>query len=469
MNQLSSTSATWRSSTSMIFWGVLALTIFGCAASFCEFFFGILDNAKAHLDKLFDTAAYIGDQSHAEGFFKFYTVHGRLAIWTRAFEVLTIGGWIAYVIGLSKFRQTQSSNKGRWLTGNLYSACWLGLIAMACTFIGSFLGLFGLLLRFAGWILNLISLFKFRGAFNQLSIEDSWNNMARRGAGNLRTSYTFGIILVFYPIIIFLTVLFISLGSISNFSNIASNFANDGMNAVASLIGGSIALFILLALAATLLWICQVCYLISGWSKIKNGLPVDDAEDEYLSDNSTVMILCSIFASVILMGLVAWSCISPLTNKNATYAIGKNEVEDVSFSEDMTQSEKNEESISNFSKTEEEVTAFEEEEIQDDVEPTGEEYTNSYKGSINGKYAIEMTLTTDGSTYYSGEYFYTKNKQPIQLRGQLTDEHEHLVLEEYVGMNMTGKFEGTLTPNGYSGTWTRADGKASYPFSITKK
>lgn len=62
------------------------------------------------------------------------------------------------------------------------------------------------------------------------------------------------------------------------------------------------------------------------------------------------------------------------------------------------------------------------------------------------------------------------DKQPIQLRGQLTEDgYEYLVLEEYVGMNMTGKFEGTLTRNAYSGTWTSADGEKSYPFSVTRK
>ncbi len=102
-------------------------------------------------------------------------------------------------------------------------------------------------------------------------------------------------------------------------------------------------------------------------------------------------------------------------------------------------------------------------------EPAGDEYTHVYAGTINGKYAIEMTLTTDGGAYYTGEYFYTKNRTPIQLRGQLTDDYEHLVLEEYVGMNMTGKFEGTLSPKRYYGTWTSADGETTYPFEITAK
>ncbi len=467
MNQLSSNSAAWRSSTSMIFWGVLALTVFGCAASFCGFFFSIIDTAKGYLDSLSDVAASFGDQSHAEGFFKFYAVHGRLSFCTRIFEVLAIGGWVAYVLGLSKFRDTQSTEKGRWLTGSLYSACWIGLAGMACTFIGSFLGMFGLLFRFVGWVLNLISLFKFRGAFNHLCIEETWNSLAQRGAGNLRASYIFGIILAFYPIIVFLTVLFIGLGSISNFSNIVSSFAGDGMDAIASLIGGSIAIFALLALAAIVFWICQVCYLISGWCKINNGSLAGADEDEYWSDNSTIMTLCSILATIVLIGLASWFCISPITHKGATYTIGKNNVEDVRPSEETMFSEDNDEPASTYSKTEETSTAIEEAETQDESE--GNEYTDNYKGTIDGKHAIEMTLTTDGSAYYSGEYFYTKKKQPIQLRGQLTDDYEHLVLEEYVGMNMTGKFEGTLTRNGYYGTWTSADGENSYPFSVTKK
>lgn len=102
-------------------------------------------------------------------------------------------------------------------------------------------------------------------------------------------------------------------------------------------------------------------------------------------------------------------------------------------------------------------------------EPEGDEYTYIYEGTINDKYAIEMTLTSDGGAYYSGEYFYTKNKTPIQLRGELTDDYEHLVLEEYVGMEMTGKFEGTLSDDGYYGTWTSADGTKSYPFKVSAK
>lgn len=464
MNQPSPIQATWSSSTSMIFWGVLTLTVFGCAASFCEFFFGLSDAAKEWIDKAFDTAASLGNQTHAEGFFKFYAAHNRLAIWTRAFEVLNIGGWIVYVIGLSKFRQAQSTDKGRWLTNSLYSACWLGLVGIGCTFIGGFLGIFGFLFRFIGWVLTLISLFKFRGAFNRLSVEESWNSLAQRGAGNLRSSYTFGTILAFYPIIIFLTLLFIGLGSISNISSIAEGVANNGANAGASLIGGSILIFMLLGLAAVILWVCQVCYLISGWCKVKNGSLTEFPEDEYINDNSTIMTLSAILGTIILICVTAWSCMSPLTHKDGTYSISRDDMEDAISSEDSEYRKGNEGIAPTYTQPEEQVEPYEEATTHNNDEAA--EYFNTYKGTINNKYEIEMTLNSDGGSYYNGEYYYTKNKQPIQLRGQLTDDDAHLVLEEYVGMDMTGKFEGTLSNRGYSGTWTSADGKRSYPFTV---
>lgn len=116
----------------------------------------------------------------------------------------------------------------------------------------------------------------------------------------------------------------------------------------------------------------------------------------------------------------------------------------------------------------------EEEQFEDDdlgcyAGPEEDANCHEYVGTLNGKHAIEMTLNSDGGEYYTGEYCYTNFKNPIQLRGQLTGPDGHLVLEEHVGMNMTGKFEGTLSDSGYSGTWTSADGDKSMPFKLTVK
>ena len=235
----------------MIFWGIIVLTVFGCAASVFEFFFGIVNAVDNYLGTILDTASSFGVGSHAEGLAKFSAVHDRMSVFTRLCEILTVAGWIVYVVGLSRFRNAQHTERGRWLTGSLYTACWLGLIGIACTFLGSFLGMFELLFTFAGWVLNLISLFKFRSAFNQLYMEDGWSDTARQGA------------------------------------------------------------------------------------------------------------------------------------------------------------------------------------------------------------------------YYTGEYMYVKNKRPIQLNGHLVDDGDRLVLEEYVGDKMTGRFDGILGRSGYSGTWTSADGSRSYSFSVS--
>lgn len=455
----------WRSSSSLIFRGVVVLTVFGCAASVFEFFFGIVNAVDSYLGSILDTASSFGFDSRSAGLSKFSALHDRMSLCTRLLEVLTVADWIVYVVGLSRFRTAQYTERGRWLTGSLYTACWLGLIGMACTFLGSFLGMFGLLFTFAGWVLNLISLFKFRSAFNQLYIEESWSDIARQGARTLRNSYTFGIIMAFFPLIVFLAMLLISIGSISSLGGMMRGFSDDAAGTIMSLLGSSIAFMILLALTGAVLWVLQTCYLISGWCKINDGAPTDDPEmDEYPSDHSTLAIICSISGAIAVMILGAWLCLSPLTHDGSKRVESAHESETTESVTEATDSDNDSEELtaiveslreSGLSKTK-----------QEESEPEGDIYTHHYKGSINNKYAIEMTLTTDGGAYYTGEYMYVKNKRPIQLSGQLVDDGDRLVLEEYVGDNMTGRFDGILGRSVYSGTWTSADGSRSYPFSV---
>lgn len=455
----------WRSSSSLIFRGVVVLTVFGCAASVFEFFFGIVNAVDSYLGSILDTASSFGFDSRSAGLSKFSALHDRMSLCTRLFEVLTVAGWIVYMVGLSRFRTAQYTERGRWLTGSLYTACWLGLIGMACTFLGSFLGMFGLLFTFAGWVLNLISLFKFRSAFNQLYIEESWSDIARQGARTLRNSYTFGIIMAFFPLIVFLAMLLISIGSISSLGGMMRGFSDDAAGTIMSLLGSSIAFMILLALTGAVLWVLQTCYLISGWCKINDGAPTDDPEmDEYPSDHSTLAIICSISGAIAVMILGAWLCLSPLTHDGSKRVESAHESETTESVTEATDSDNDSEELtaiveslreSGLSKTK-----------QEESEHEGDIYTHHYKGSINNKYAIEMTLTTDGGAYYTGEYMYVKNKRPIQLSGQLVDDGDRLVLEEYVGDNMTGRFDGILGRSVYSGTWTSADGSRSYPFSV---
>ncbi len=508
MEQSSSISATWRSSTSMIFWGVLALTIFGWVTSILEPVYTVIN-----IFFKFAMEAYNGNiVEYGEGpFAKLATFYNGISTAMRVFEALTIASWVIYVIGLSQLRSAQVTQRGLRLAGSLNTACWLGLSAIFCGFLAGFLGMFGLLFRFTGWVLMLISMFKFRSTFGKLSWEKSWNKKAQNGASRLKTSYTLAIILEFFPMICGLIIFFVAFGAIGSSMSIIQDFANDGMGAVGQYLAGAVGFIVVMILAGLILWISKIVCLFSGWSKVMNGgirreilagktqkvsaavmeeedeeedgddekemtvLPTvsealeednsDDALDED-SDTRRNWIIGGVIGGAAIMILILWLCLGGKSSKT----VDDNTAEpltEIEFSEESEEQEApitsdNEEDDVESDQTDDTETAAAE-------EPAGDEYTHSYQGTINGVNAIEMTLTTDGGAYYSGEYFYTKNKQPIQLRGQLTDDNEHLVLEEYAGMNMTGKFEGTLTCNGYSGTWTSADGEKSYPFSITKK
>lgn len=454
----------WRSSTSLIFWGVIALTVLGCAASVFEFIFSIINSIFSYIGTALDLAG--GSSSSSSN--PLIAVHDRLAVWTRIVEVLTIGGWVAYVMGISKFRLAQLSDKARWLTSSLYTACWLGLIAMGCSFIGSFLGMFGLFFTFAGWVLNLISLFKFYGAFNQLSIEETWNDLAKRGARNLKKSYTCGIVLAFMPLIVTISSVMIILGSIGSAGSALRDVSGNGLIVFAGTLGGSLVFLLFLALVALALWVYQLCLMLSGWGKIKCGSLAAVEEIAYTENNSTLYIIGSIVAALLVTVLGFWNSFAPLGSKGKEHRTERtlhNWSESYEYADNVRYQ-------ANRITTGEITDAYRADGANEAMEQSmaeveGDTYTYQYSGSINGKYAIEMTLSTDGGDYYTGEYCYTKNRTPILLNGRLTDGNSHLELEEYVGDKMTGTFAGVLTESGYRGTWTSADGTRSYPFSVT--
>lgn len=502
----SAINATWRSSTSMIFWGVLTLTIFGWITAIFEPVYTVINMFfKFSLEAYNGNIVEYGDDKFA----RLAAFYNGISTSMRIFEVLTIAGWVIYIIGLSQFRSAQVTHRGLRLTGSLNTACWLGLSAIFCGFLAGFLGMFGILFRFTGWLLMLISLFKFRNTFSKLSWEKSWNKKAQNGASQLKTSYTLAIILEFFPLICGLMTFFVAFGAIGNSRSIIQDFANYGMGAIGKYLAGAIGFIVVMILAGLILWISKIVCLFNGWGKVKGGsirreilagqayktdtaaVEEEEDEDEFGEeemivsapvselleednndedfdedyDNKRNWIIGGVVVGAALLVLILWLCLGGKSKKTADNNMTK-PVTEIQFTE-----ESEEDVTSRTSNKEEEVGHHQsvEAETAVDEEPVGDEYTHSYKGTINYRNAIEMTLTTDGGAYYSGEYFYTKKKQPIQLRGKLTDDYEHLVLEEYVGMNMTGKFEGTLTRNGYSGTWTSADGEKSYPFSITKK
>ena len=513
MKQSSRIRAAWRSSTSMIFWGVLALTIFGWFAAILEPIYTVLNSIFEFVFRANNGHISVDGDSPLPDALQIYN---NIAVAMRVFEVLTIAGWVIYVIGLMQFRNAQVTQRGFRLTGSLNTACWLGLSAIFCGFIAGFLGMFGLLFRFTGWVLMLISLFKFRSTFGRLSWEKSWNKKAQNGANRLKTSYTLAIVLEIFPIICGIIIFFVAFGTIGSSASIVNDFMEYGMGAVGQYLAGAIGIVVVLILAGLTLWICKIVYLFAGWNKIKNGSvrremlaaqshsaatiayeeedadgneydeevtmieesvsegsdeEVNDEEEEENSANKRNWIIgASIGGAVLITAIIIL-----LLNHNGKatdneVANDSTYLTEIEFSEDIEGSESP--AFENVIDDEPSSQAIAEKvlnAVSDDfvVHEKSDEDTggNKYKGSIDGKYGIEMRLTSDGANF-TGEYWYINNKTPIQLRGEFTDGYEHLVLEEYVGMKMTGRFEGTLSHGVYDGTWISADGQKSYPFTV---
>ena len=540
----------WKSSTTLIFWGVLALTVFGWIAGVFEYFSSIFVLINNVLDL---GASYLGGTEEVT---KLQQVVNGFFNGLRIFQWLTIAGWVAYIIGLSDFKNAQLTGNAKSRVSSLNTACWLGLIAIFLSFLASISPLpIYILLQITAWILTLVSYMKFRSNFGALQFEESWNERAQRGASSLKWSATYNLWLMLMPFVIFIIVGLTLWSTVKSALSGGLDYHGGGStfdqifatNVGILVFEGVVFVIILLVLSFMQIW-CR----IAGWHRVMTGQLVrNDLVAAQASQSTDIRgvaaggaCFCPACGSPLSNGAkFCANCGSPLpevtiqetastvaepnilpasqdfetedtiseTTADAiaegneedneasnrkklwlitggcvlavllilwiTFGTGKSDeaTTDNSLNEEpelIEISEHTEESVApavSEKTIEESETSKPEPTEEASAEPEGDQYTHTYQGTLNDKYGIEMTLTSDGGAYYTGEYFYTKNKTPIQLRGQLVDDYEHLVLEEYVGMNMTGKFDGILSVRKYSGTWTSADGEKSFPFSVTLK
>lgn len=84
----------------------------------------------------------------------------------------------------------------------------------------------------------------------------------------------------------------------------------------------------------------------------------------------------------------------------------------------------------------------------------------SYVGTVNGKDAIEMELSSDNGKDFTGRYRYQGTKVWILLRGTLIYDKrkpipENLVLKEFVGNRDIGTFDLYRSGKTLTGTWSQ--------------
>lgn len=94
-----------------------------------------------------------------------------------------------------------------------------------------------------------------------------------------------------------------------------------------------------------------------------------------------------------------------------------------------------------------------------------DDFSKTFKGSINGKYKITMTLTKTNNKL-NGSYSYNSKEIPLELQGSI-DKSGNISLNEFDDNGtITGIFKGKLADEKITGNWSKPDGGKPMPFSI---
>ena len=93
-------------------------------------------------------------------------------------------------------------------------------------------------------------------------------------------------------------------------------------------------------------------------------------------------------------------------------------------------------------------------------------FERTFRGTINGKWEIQLTLQS--TEPISGSYFYERVKKPIRLEARLGEGKEWVVTEFDEKQVIAGQFVGEIFGRVFSGTWSNADKSMSYPFRLVE-
>lgn len=519
MNSFTTKMTEWRRWSTIIFWGVVALTVFGWFAGFMELFTGITSTIQSVLGMMSGVGQMTDQMEYVNQFLSNF--NQALGI----FEFLTFASWVAYLVGLYKFRDAQTTMSAVAGVKAINNACWTGLVAVLFAMLAVWSPwIVGLILRFIGWIIGLVSYFMFRSAFRTMESESAWNEMARRGAVLLRKSANYNIWLQFMPIIIFFVVLIVGLTTFSSVMNASTfNYESDGSSmGVTEYIGLYIFIGIIFGLAILSLSILQLVYRIWGWNRVMRGAPVAVGNVQVKqrtvvgSGSFCSQCGCPVNAEArfcpgcgmeITHEVVSRTIVNEPEQESEINTVDSDDVSEYEYDdapEDTTK--KNwmigggialivvvilifmvrscssiKEKIPSQEPTAEIVAEEESEEVSVDTESesissamteeTEDDWnattTEVWEGTIGGKYKIAMTVNRlDGGVW--GTYMYLSQNREIVLSGEWGDNNQ-LTLTESVDGNITGQFIGQYGRSTFEGLWISADGEKEMPFSVTLK
>lgn len=93
------------------------------------------------------------------------------------------------------------------------------------------------------------------------------------------------------------------------------------------------------------------------------------------------------------------------------------------------------------------------------------QFLKKFEGKI-GDFPIEMVLTNWGDGFMNGRYWYVKQRNPIEISGEMISE-DAFEMTEYIDDQENGFFKGKIeSPNLLKGIWTSLDKSKVYEFEL---
>ena len=249
----------WKESTQKIFWGVIIIAVAGI--------FNVLYDYVSFLVTIFEFAAKNIPGDMGNGLVAFFGSIHALGFLAKA---AVIGGYVLYLLGLTRFAAIQSNVSAAQNILKVRSAV---IILICCFATGAIFGVLlsipfvGTLISLAVWIATLIAYFKMKNAFSILMTSPAFSVVSQKGAKKLRLAALSNIILMLLPLALGLVIVLLGLIAVATLkggTDPTGFLYVGGFVGIAFIIGTLVLMFFALV------------YPCIGWYQIMKGGPGEE-------------------------------------------------------------------------------------------------------------------------------------------------------------------------------------------------
>lgn len=309
----------WGNATSLIFYGILGVVVFGILSFFTGY-----TQCFVHLLGAFSEADVPGATS---GF-----------VWAIISFLLYIGSYISIIIGANNLSNIQIMEDAMLGVRRIRTVYVMDLVSILLPFVVILTpAMFGLniLLMLAAMIISVVALIMMREACKELEEEQTWSTSAKRGARQLKRAATYSLYMIITPIpmalILLVVVWIIAAGKGLDMQRFMYDVITMHFDA-----GYAFPFLVAIIFAfIELYWaVSQFVYKILGWYNIKNGymmeaLPEEKpvkipAPQQVITTEETVRFCTNCGAPIAAGSKFCASCGSPVAIVEQTTVIAEN-------------------------------------------------------------------------------------------------------------------------------------------------